>query len=71
MCNNFGMMLSGRKWTMIEQHHFIGSIIYIHEELYQVSTVTKDLLVIDGQQRLTTVSFSYWHLQTMLKLKKH
>ena len=39
----------------IEQHHFIGSIIYIHDELYQVSTV-KNLMVIDGQQRLTTVS---------------
>ncbi len=35
--------------------HFIGSIVYIEEGLYQVSTQSP-LLVIDGQQRLTTVS---------------
>lgn len=34
--------------------HFIGSIVYIEKSLYQVSTLTP-LLVIDGQQRLTTV----------------
>jgi uncharacterized protein with ParB-like and HNH nuclease domain len=35
--------------------HFIGSIVYIEKGLYQVSDVTQ-LLVIDGQHRLTTIS---------------
>ena len=35
--------------------HFIGSIVYIERGLYQVSSQTP-LLVIDGQQRLTTIS---------------
>lgn len=35
--------------------HFIGSIVYVQEGLYQV-TSQSPLLVIDGQQRLTTIS---------------
>ena len=35
--------------------HFIGSIVYIEKNIYQASDVTK-LQVIDGQQRLTTIS---------------
>src|SRR5216684_7594455 len=35
--------------------HFVGSIVYIEQGLYQVSSQTP-LLVIDGQQRLTTVT---------------
>ncbi len=35
--------------------HFIGSIVYIEKGLYQVSSQSP-LLIIDGQQRLTTVS---------------
>ena len=35
--------------------HFIGSIVYIERGIYQVSSQTP-LLVIDGQQRLTTIS---------------
>lgn len=35
--------------------HFVGSIVYIEEGLYQVMA-QPPLLVIDGQQRLTTVS---------------
>src|SRR3989338_941777 len=35
--------------------HFIGSIVYIEKGLYQVSS-QEPLLVIDGQQRLTTIS---------------
>lgn len=35
--------------------HFVGSIVYIEKGLYQV-TSQSPLLVIDGQQRLTTVS---------------
>ncbi len=35
--------------------HFIGSIVYVEKGLYQISAVPQ-LLVIDGQQRLTTLS---------------
>jgi len=35
--------------------HFVGSIVYIEKGLYQVTT-PEPLLVIDGQQRLTTMS---------------
>lgn len=35
--------------------HFIGSMVYIEHGLYQATTIPQ-LLVIDGQQRLTTVS---------------
>jgi len=35
--------------------HFVGSVVYIEKGLYQVSA-QDPLLVIDGQQRLTTVS---------------
>lgn len=34
--------------------HFVGSIVYIEKGLYQVASQS-ELLVIDGQQRLTTV----------------
>ncbi|MCL5067208.1 MAG: DUF262 domain-containing protein, partial [Thaumarchaeota archaeon] len=34
--------------------HFVGSIVYIQDGIYQASTITP-ILVIDGQQRLTTV----------------
>lgn len=35
--------------------HFIGSVVYIHESTYHHSSVNQ-LLVIDGQQRLTTLT---------------
>jgi uncharacterized protein with ParB-like and HNH nuclease domain/predicted transport protein len=35
--------------------HFIGSVVYFQESMHTVSDVPK-LLVIDGQQRLTTIS---------------
>lgn len=35
--------------------HFVGSIVYIEAGLYQVASIPQ-LLVIDGQQRLTTIS---------------
>lgn len=35
--------------------HFVGSIVYIESGLYQISSVPQ-LLVIDGQQRMTTLS---------------
>ncbi len=37
------------------QGHFVGSIVYIQRGLFQVATIPQ-LLVIDGQQRLTTLS---------------
>jgi uncharacterized protein with ParB-like and HNH nuclease domain len=35
--------------------HFVGSVVYIERGLYQVSSIPQ-LSVIDGQQRLTTIS---------------
>ncbi len=35
--------------------HFVGSIVYIEQDIYQVSSQSS-LLVIDGQQRLTTIT---------------
>src|SRR3954465_13377195 len=35
--------------------HFIGSVVYIEKGLYQVSSQSP-LMVIDGQQRLTTIA---------------
>lgn len=35
--------------------HFLGSIVYVEKGLFQISTIPK-LLLIDGQQRLTTIS---------------
>lgn len=37
------------------ESHFIGSIVFIHEGTYSTSEV-KELVIIDGQQRLTTIS---------------
>lgn len=46
----------------VEQHnrgtHFIGSIVFIHEGAYSTSEV-KELVIIDGQQRLTTINIIY------------
>ena len=44
--------------TKKESVHFIGSIVFIHEGVYTSSEV-KQLVVIDGQQRLTTFSLLY------------
>ena len=35
--------------------HFLGSLVYIEHDLYHVTSLRK-LLIIDGQQRLTTIS---------------
>ena len=35
--------------------HFIGSIVYIHDGIYTASDIN-ELVIIDGQQRLTTLS---------------
>ncbi len=38
--------------------HFIGSIVYIHDDVYTASRI-KELTIIDGQQRLTTLTLVY------------
>lgn len=40
-----------------KQPHFIGSIVYIHDGVY--TTGIKELIIIDGQQRLTTITLIY------------
>jgi uncharacterized protein with ParB-like and HNH nuclease domain/predicted transport protein len=49
--------------------HFVGSIVYIEKGLYQVSSLPK-LLVIDGQQRLTTLSLLISALCNFIKEKQ-
>jgi uncharacterized protein with ParB-like and HNH nuclease domain/predicted transport protein len=46
--------------------HFLGSIVYVEKGLYQISTIPK-LLLIDGQQRLTTISLFLSALSKVLK----
>lgn len=38
--------------------HFIGSIVYVHDDVYTSSRI-KELSIIDGQQRLTTLTLVY------------
>ncbi|MDR1385900.1 MAG: DUF262 domain-containing HNH endonuclease family protein [Planctomycetaceae bacterium] len=38
--------------------HFIGSIVFIHDSAYTTSNI-KELTIIDGQQRLTTITLIY------------
>ncbi len=46
--------------------HFLGSIVYIHDGVYTSSEV-KELVVIDGQQRLTTITLLYIALYNFAK----
>lgn len=46
--------------------HFIGSIVFIHEGTYSTSEV-KELVIIDGQQRLTTINILYVALYRFVK----
>ncbi|MBS0647234.1 MAG: DUF262 domain-containing protein [Verrucomicrobia bacterium] len=46
--------------------HFIGSVVYFQESIHTVSDVPK-LLVIDGQQRITTVSLLIAALAEFIK----
>jgi uncharacterized protein with ParB-like and HNH nuclease domain/predicted transport protein len=48
------------------QGHFIGSVVYFQESIHTVSDVSK-LLVIDGQQRLTTVTLIVIALAEFIK----
>ncbi|MDN3581893.1 DUF262 domain-containing protein [Mucilaginibacter flavus] len=38
--------------------HFIGSIVYIHDDIYSSAGIN-ELSIIDGQQRLTTITLLY------------
>lgn len=46
--------------------HFIGSIVYIHDDVYTASRI-KELTIIDGQQRLTTLTLIYLVLYRLAK----
>lgn len=46
--------------------HFIGSIVYVHDDVYTSSRI-KELTVIDGQQRLTTLTLVYLVLLRLAK----
>lgn len=46
--------------------HFIGSIVFVHEGTYSTSEV-KELVIIDGQQRLTTINIIYVALYRFAK----
>ncbi|MGI9525801.1 MAG: DUF4268 domain-containing protein [Weeksellaceae bacterium] len=46
--------------------HFIGSIVFIHEGTYSTNEV-KELVIIDGQQRLTTINILYVALYQFAK----
>lgn len=51
-----------------EKHtsHFVGSIVYIHDNVYSVAGI-RELSIIDGQQRLSTVTLIYIALYTLAK----
>lgn len=46
--------------------HFIGSIVYIHDDIYSTSGI-RELTIIDGQQRLTTITLIYLILTEIAK----
>lgn len=46
--------------------HFIGSIVYVHDDVYTASRI-KELTIIDGQQRLTTLTLIYLVLHNLAK----
>ena len=50
--------------------HFIGSIVYVHDDVYTASRI-KELTVIDGQQRLTTLTLIYLVLHGLAKELKN
>jgi uncharacterized protein with ParB-like and HNH nuclease domain len=49
--------------------HFIGSIVFVHEGTYSTSEV-KELVIIDGQQRLTTINILYVALVSLCQRKR-
>ncbi len=46
--------------------HFIGSMVYVHDDVYTASGLT-ELTIIDGQQRLTTITLIYIVLYRLAK----
>ncbi len=46
--------------------HFIGSIVYVHDDLYIAARI-KELCIIDGQQRLTTLTLIYLVIHKIAK----
>ncbi len=48
------------------QAHFIGSIVYLHDDIYSASGI-RELSIIDGQQRLTTITLIYIAIYRLLK----
>ena len=46
--------------------HFVGSIVYIHDDVYTSSRI-KELTIIDGQQRLTTITLIYLAIYHLAK----
>jgi len=46
--------------------HFVGSIVYVHDGVYSASGLT-ELTIIDGQQRLTTITLIYVALYRLAK----
>lgn len=46
--------------------HFIGSIVYVHDDVYTSSRI-KELTIIDGQQRITTITLIYLTLYKLAK----
>ena len=50
--------------------HFIGSIVYVHDDAYTTAQV-KELTIIDGQQRLTTLTLIYLALNAFAKSLKN
>jgi uncharacterized protein with ParB-like and HNH nuclease domain len=46
--------------------HFIGSIVYVHDDVYTASGLN-ELTIIDGQQRLTTITLIYVALFRLAK----
>src|SRR5690606_24145085 len=46
--------------------HFIGSIVFIHEGVYTTNNL-QELVIIDGQQRLTTINILYVALYRFAK----
>src|SRR5690554_743395 len=46
--------------------HFIGSIVHVHDDVY-ITTGTKELVIIDGQQRLTTLTLIFLAIYKLAK----
>ena len=50
--------------------HFIGSIVYVHDDVYSASGIN-ELTIIDGQQRLTTLTLIYVAIFRLAKQLKN